>query len=266
MAWLRVLAVVGIYLVVAAAASLVVRRVGGELREMEGRTSGTVLAVGAVANLVVLGATLLFLVAVDDRPIAALGLGFGTRDLAFTATALVLTACSAAAFLATLRAAAGVSVRLSGLPRGGAGKLASSSAVLLIVALQEEVLYRGYVTVNLIVYGAAPVLVAGTLIFTLIHFLTNRVSAPQVASWLVGGLMLGAVYLVTGSLWVVVILHLAMDLTNVLAFGIAGDLALVRLSAPITVRQRMAYRVVSSVVVVAALVAFYGLRLAAQWR
>lgn len=264
--WLRVLAVVGIYLAVAAAASILVRRVGANLRDMKGRTSSVVLAIGAAANLVVLAATLLFLLLVDRRPLGALGLGFGAMELRFTAAAILLVAASAVGFLGVLHRSGAIRVRPAGLPRGGGRRLLSAAAVLLVVALQEEVLYRGYVTVNLIAWGAAEVLVVGTLLFTVIHFLTNRVSAAQVASWLLGGLVLGAVYLVTGSLWVAVGLHFAMDLTNVLALGIAGDLSLVRLSAPISVRQRAAYRAVTALVVVGALVAFYGLRLAPLWQ
>lgn len=52
--------------------------------------------------------------------------------------------------------------------------------VLLIIAVLEKVLYRGYVFLNLHLFGSIVFLGGSTLIFVLIHFLTNRVNLHQI--------------------------------------------------------------------------------------
>lgn len=232
---------------------------------MEGRGSSTVLVIGAVANLVVLAAILLMVALVDRRPLGDLGLGLLGPDAGFTVAAVALTALSARAFLALLQRSRRLVVETRPLPPGSAGRLLTVGAVLLAVALQEEVLYRGYITLDLISHGPVAVLLVSTLAFTVIHFLTNRVSPAQVAGWLLGGLILGWVYLESGSIWVPVALHFAMDLTNVLAFGLAGELSLTRLSRPLTDVNRAVYRVALTALIAATLVGVYGLQVAPRW-
>lgn len=265
MAWVRILAVVAVYLVVALLTSALVSRRGRNLKAMEERSASAVLVIGALANLVVLGVVLLFLVLLDRRPIAALGLGFAGRDALFTIVALLLTLGSAAAFIGLLHRMGRLEAKVKALPEGSLGRLLTLMAVLFVVALQEEVLYRGYVTLNLMQYGAAVVLLVGTLVFTAIHFPTNRVSPAQVASWLFGGLILGWVYLASGSIWVPVVLHFTIDVTNVLVFGVAGDLALARLSRPLSHMDRVLYRAGHVALTGAVLLGVYGFRLAARW-
>lgn len=240
--WLHLAAAIGIYLAAALLASVLVRRVGSDLRSFEGRTSPSVLGVGAGANLLVLGLTLLLLVRWDGRPISDLGVGFTGRDVGFTAAALAATAAASGGFLAWLAHTGRSEVGVKSL--SGGGRLLGASAVLVAVALQEEVLFRGYLTVHLLPLGAPAVLLLTTAAFTAIHFPTNWATPAQVTSWTLGGLMLGFVYLASHSIWVPVILHLATDLTNVLALGIAGEVGWVRLSRPLTARQRAGFRAV----------------------
>ncbi len=264
--WLRIAAVVAVYLAVAAGAAALVRRRGGDLRDVRGRTSHFLLMVGAAANALVLALTLVVLGVWDGRAVSALGLRFDGRDLAFSAAAALVSAGGAAAFVTGLARGRRLGVRARGREVGEGARLAAAAGVLALVAAQEEVLYRGYVTLNLLPFGPGAVLAAGTLIFTAIHFLTNRVTPAQVASWLAGGLLLGCAYLVSGTIWVPILLHLAMDLTNVLVFAITGELSLVALSRPVTVGERAAFRVLSGAATLLLLLAFYGSWLAPRWR
>ncbi len=265
MAWIRIAVAVAVYLVIAMLSSWYINRQGQDLKEMEGRGSTVVMVVGAVANIVVLAAVLLLVLLWDGRPLGSLGLGLSGRGAGFAALAVVLTFASAVIFLAGMQRSTDLEVESRSLPAGSAGRLLTIGAVLLAVAAQEEVLYRGYITLNLMAYGPAVVLVVSTLVFTAIHFLTNRVSPAQVAGWLLGGLVLGWVYLETGSIWVPVALHFAMDMTNVLVFGLAGELSMTRFSRPLTDINRAVYRVAFSVVIGAVLVGVYGLQLAPRW-
>ena len=72
---------VGVYLVTAVASLLVIRRAGGNLKEMGGRSRGIVAAVGTVANLFVLATTLSLFALLDGRELSGLGLAFGTAGL-----------------------------------------------------------------------------------------------------------------------------------------------------------------------------------------
>ena len=77
--WIRIFLAVFAYIVIALLASAIVRKIGQNLKEMEGRTSPQVLFVGAITNLCVLGTTLLLLVFLDKRTISSLGILFRIR-------------------------------------------------------------------------------------------------------------------------------------------------------------------------------------------
>ena len=257
--WLRVLLAVLVFVVVALLASALVRRVGTDLREMQGRTDRKVAIIGLLANLAVLGVVLLMLVVLDGRPLSALGLGFTARDAVVLALVGVLTGVGVLGFLALLQATGRVSVRRSGSGnRGTTLGAVLMLSVLCAVALQEEVLFRGYVTVNLAQLGWVVVGVTSVALFTGVHLLTNRIDGYQVVSWAVGGGVLVMAYLLSGSIWLAVAMHFLIDITNVVAFGIVGQYSLVTLSPALSVRDRAGYRVVSSLAVAVLLLAAYG--------
>jgi hypothetical protein len=103
------------------------------------------------------------------------------------------------------------------------------------------------------------IILASTVIFALIHFLTNRANTSQVISWIVSGLVLVVSYLLSGSIWVPVILHYATDTTNVLVFNITGQSSFIQTTPSVTEGQRAAFRVFYGIVIAAILLAIYGL-------
>ena len=80
-----------------------------------------------------------------------------------------------------------------------------------------------------------------------------------------GGFILGWVYLESGSIWVPVSLHLTMDMTNVVIFGIAGNLAVTKLSRPLNDTDRAIYRAGYVALIAVAVLGVYGLGLAPRW-
>ncbi len=257
--WLHIALAVGLYLIVAVAASLVVKRAGRNLADFSARTSGLVVVVGAIANLLVLAAVLALLVGLDGRPVSDLGLGFTGRDLRLAALGGLGTVALGGAFVGWLRWRGRVEVgpRLFEPPVGGAASLPATLLVLLIVVVQEEVLYRGYVMLALMPYGAGPVLLLSTLIFVAIHFATNRGDLPQTVSWTVGGLVLGGTYLVTRSIWVPIVLHFTSNLTNVIVFGIVGRFSIFSFTRPPTGRDRAVFRVIYGLAILALIAIVY---------
>jgi membrane protease YdiL (CAAX protease family) len=258
--WIRIFLAVFAYIVIALLASAIIRKIGQNLKEMKERTSPRILFIGAIANLCVLGTTLLLLLFLDKRPIRSLGILFSSKDLTFAAIGSVTILILAAAFVGLLKQSGRFQVS-SNKPFKNFSETVNflcGVIVLLIVALQEEVLYRGYITLNLLSFGPAVVIFASTIIFTAIHLLTNRGSFYQILSWLVGGAIFSYVYLITGSIWVPVVLHFITDLTNMLVFNIAGQFSLFEISPSVTARPLASFRVATAVILVAVLLALFG--------
>ncbi len=260
--WLRVgLAVAG-YLVAAVGASMLIKRVGANHKDMAARTGRAVALIGLVTNLLVLGFVLLMVSFVDGRPLGDLGLGVDARDLAVIAVSLVVIAVLAALYLLRLRASGASDVTRRRTAPESAPEVTGGLLVVLVlvaVALQEEVLFRGYLALNLLQYGWAVVALTSTVVFAAIHLVTNRADAAQVTSWLVGGALFVVAYLVSGSLWVAIVLHLAADLTNVVAFGIVGRYTPWTIEPAPSGTWRASYRAVSSAAIALVLLLGYGL-------
>ncbi|MEZ4863703.1 MAG: CPBP family intramembrane glutamic endopeptidase [Caldilineaceae bacterium] len=258
--WLRIFVAVLAYIVLALLAAAAVRRVGSDLKEMAGRTAPQMLLIGAVTNLLVLAITLLLLLFWDRRPLQSLGLAFSSQDLDFTLIGAALIFVLATAFVGLVNQSDRFQVQFHKSLQDSyeIANLVGTLVVLLIVALQEEVLYRGYITLNLLPYGPTVVIIASTLIFAAIHLLTNRGSFAQIVSWIVGGAFFAYLYLITGSIWIPVVLHFVTDVTNMVVFNIVGQYSLFSISPALTTRLRSAFRVVSALILVAILLTFYG--------
>jgi membrane protease YdiL (CAAX protease family) len=132
--------------------------------------------------------------------------------------------------------------------------------VLLIAALQEEILFRGYLTYILKPYSFLMALLGSTLLFTAWHFLTNKVTLYQTIDWLLGGVMLFIVYWLSGSVWVVSLIHFGRNLTNVVVFDIGGTGAVVKYHQPVMPAQKTTYTVAHSLVLLLLALLWYGIQ------
>jgi membrane protease YdiL (CAAX protease family) len=257
--WFHIILALLAYFVFAIGASFIARKVNINLKEMAARTSPKLLLIGLAANLAVLVIILLMVRFLDDKSINSLGLTLSAKDLAFSLSAAIGTVLLAVIYIWLLKITNRFEVIAHRPATGAKGvfNMAGGLGVLLVVAIQEEVLYRGYISMNLVKYGPMFTLMASTVIFLAIHFLTNRISIAQIISWLVSGLVLGMAYLITGSIWVPIIIHFAIDATNVLVFNITGQFSIFTISPVLTEQDRMVYRVVYGITILAPfLVAF----------
>jgi len=208
----------------------------------------------------VFGLVVVLLVFLDKRRPSALGIRFDLKDAGF------LLSASAAAFgtaLVFVAAAARVRqprvhVRRTGIDGRKAVVLAAASVLLLTVALQEETLFRGYIGVNMAMTSPWVVLLVTSVIFTAIHFPTNVASPWQALGWFVSGLLLGASYLLSGSIWIAVGIHFVTDFLNVLVFNVAGKASMYEFEPPLTPAHRTLFRLLQGVVTVCLLILFYG--------
>ncbi len=236
---------------------------------MAARTERTVALIGLLTNLVVLGLVLAMVLVLDQRPLSALGLGLDGVDLALAASSVLAMAALAAIYLISLRAAGrGEITRRSRPERTGLDVTGGMLLTLLlfVVALQEEMLFRGYIALNLLRFGWGVVAVTSILVFTAIHLVTNRADLAQVASWTVGGALFVLAYLVSGSLWVAIVVHFAADLLNVVAFGIVGPYTFWSIEPALSGRWRASYRVVSSAAIALILILGYGIQIDPELR
>ena len=258
--WFHIFAGVLVYIIFALLASFVTRKAGGNLKELSGRTSQLVILIGALTNLLVLIATLLLLAFWVGLPLSDLGLSFRSRDLFVSIIGVAAMAALALALILWLHRTGRSRVRsqppvkdLSGLPGLIVGVL-----VLFIVALQEEVLYRGYITLNLLDSGPFVIILVSTLVFAAIHLLTNQANFYQILSWLISGTVFSYAYLTSGSIWVPIVIHFATDLTNVFVFNIVGQFSFFTITPIPTDRQRAVVRIIYAILLLATLLAFYG--------
>jgi membrane protease YdiL (CAAX protease family) len=261
--WIHILVAYLIYVLIALLTSIIIRGTVGDLKDFSVRNSPRVLVLGGMANLIAMTAILALLVFWDGRPIAALGLGFRSKDALAGFGGLAVTFLLAIVFLLFLKRTQRIKTLDVARPAGSFSQGVSMSiglVVLVTIVLQEEVLNRGYVVLNLLPLGPVGLVLTSTFIFVLIHLLTNRANIYQIISWVVSGLVLVTSYLLSGSIWVPVILHYATDAMNTLVFGITGQYSFFRISPSMTDGQRAAFRVVYAFVMLLLLVSIYGVR------
>lgn len=157
--------------------------------------------------------------ATASRDAATLGFGIEV-DVGFVVAA-ALTAVAVALLIAQLKTAAGAGPDLVDrihrsfgdlvhvLPHNG-NELARFSLLAVTAGIVEETLWRGYLIWYLSTY--MPTLVAALVSvvgFGLAHAYQGRRTVPRIT--LVGGVFTG-IYLLSGSLWLPIVLHGAVDL------------------------------------------------------
>jgi membrane protease YdiL (CAAX protease family) len=258
--YLHILLAVSIYFCFAISATIIARKTGINLKKMAGRTSPRLLLIGTVANLGALISILYLIKKLDGKPINALGLMIQTKDLIFSIVGIIATFGLAVLYIFFLKRGNHFRV-VSHTPIEGmvhAKNLIFGLLVLLLVAGQEEVLYRGYIFLNLDRFSPIAKLILSSLIFVGIHFLTNRVNLHQVLSWLLSGLILGATYWVSGSIWVPILIHFAIDATNIFIFNITGQFSFYKILPELTERDRTGYRVVFGLAMLTFMLVIYG--------
>lgn len=257
--WIRIFLATFIYVFFAVLASVMVQKTGGNLREMKGRTSQRILIIGTIINFFVLASSLLFLTLVDGRAISELGLILSMRDMVFCLVGIVILFAMSLLLVGLLRQSSQFQVWSQKPLKNGSEiyGLTSSIMALFIVAVTEEVLFRGYITLNLLSFGPYIVIFVSTLLFAAVHLLTNRANLYQIMSWILIGAVLSIIYLISGSIWVPIILHFAIDLTNMLVFNITGRFSIFKIVPSVSALHRTMYRVAYIVVLMAVLLAFY---------
>lgn len=102
--------------------------------------------------------------------------------------------------------------------------LACSTIGFLAVAYGEELVFRGYLMRKLqLKYSAFTALIVSSIIFTIMHLANDNLSLMGVFDLFVAGIMLGAIFLYTKNLWMVIGLHFSWNFVQShLGFNVSG--------------------------------------------
>lgn len=104
--------------------------------------------------------------------------------------------------------------------------LVTSFLIFIIVALNEEVLIRGYVLNNLMTkLNKFLALVISAMIFALFHAFNQNASAIPLINIFLAGILLGAAYVYTKNLWFPISIHLFWNFFQgpILGYEVSGN-------------------------------------------
>jgi len=188
-----------------------------------------ILALNEIALFVpAVGAMWLTVRFVDHRPLRSFGIGFVPRwrhdflfGLAVAAGMLAIVMGASYAFgYVNMRWTAG---------QVAAGSLLMTFAVLVLGALNEELVFRGF-PLQVLVEGLGqwPAMIALSLLFGIVHLNNPNASLLGVINTVVAGILLSLAYVRTRSLWMPYAIHLGWNggLGFVFGFALSGlDLA-----------------------------------------
>jgi len=155
----------------------------------------------------------------DRRPLRAFGIGFlphWRRDLLF---GLAMAAGMLAVLIAGCYALGYVSMRWTG-GQVSPGLLIATFSLLLLAALNEELLFRGFPLQVLVEgIGTWPAIIALSLLFGALHLGNPNASVLGILNTVVAGILLSIAYVKTRSLWLPYGIHVGWNVGLGFVFG-----------------------------------------------
>jgi uncharacterized protein len=176
-------------------------------------TGALAFAGTAVLAVAALAAGAILIRTVDERPVAALGIGLSRQTPLHLALGWVLGAAGLAAAAAALYLTGSLRyVAATGSVGGWLLALLTHGAVLAVAALAEEAVFRGY-PFQVLVRATGPVAatVTSSALFALVHANNPEIGVFGLVNIFLAGLMLAIAYLRTLSLWFATAVHLGWN-------------------------------------------------------
>jgi membrane protease YdiL (CAAX protease family) len=102
-----------------------------------------------------------------------------------------------------------------------------SIGLFIIVAVMEEILFRGYILKNLMIsFNKYVALLISSIIFALMHGFNPNMDLLSLTNIFLAGILLGISYIHTKNLWFPIGLHLSWNLfQTILGFNVSGQKA-----------------------------------------
>jgi membrane protease YdiL (CAAX protease family) len=100
-----------------------------------------------------------------------------------------------------------------------------SFMLLAMIAVSEELIFRGYVLRNLMKsFNKWIALFISAVLFSIVHYSNLGIPALGLVNTFLGGLVLGTAYIITRSLWLPIFFHLSWNFIQgpVLGFRVSG--------------------------------------------
>jgi uncharacterized protein len=225
-----VLGKIVLFLILYAVASVFLQAMGLLAMQVPFTDPDAMKSLSTEQNLVIMGLTVIgmFLVVwifrkgIDKKSIKSLGFSFqnGPRSLLY---GLLLAIAIIGGGTLVLYATGHIRLQHAGT---GTASLGVSFLLFILVALNEEIVVRGYVLNTLM--GAMNkylALVISAVLFAAAHSLNPNVSFLGLANIFLAGILLGASYIYTRNLWFPISLHLFWNFIQgpVLGYEVSGS-------------------------------------------
>ncbi len=222
--WLRVVIFLGIWLQIAFGANNITETLQNLLAEKISKEdiAGINLLVLAIINLVAgFIPVFIFRKLIDRRSFASLGFAWkGFQKHAWTGFFAALFILCAGSLILSLSGNLSF-IDIDFYPNG----LSISLLTMIIVAVGEEMIVRGYVLGNLMdSFPKWVALLISATLFSLFHFFNPSFTWLSLVGVFSGGLLLGINYIYTRNLWFGILLHLGWNffLGPILGYPVSG--------------------------------------------
>lgn len=249
---LRVILLLVIALFLTVCTVAVVKLFKIDIKDVKQRTDPRFMSIALLANLLFIFSVYLLLNGLDGKNIQILVFTFTLSDMVYSLLALILTLLTALVFVYGLHLSKNYQVQWAignFIKKEEAGTFLFSLVVVFVAALQEEIMFRGYLSFIFQNYYFFTALMLSSGIFTIWHFIGNKVNKYQAIDWFIGGLLLFYVYIESGSIWVAAIVHFGRNLTNVFVFNIVNKHSFLHWDTPISPKYKSYYIITCSGVI-----------------
>lgn len=235
---LRTALIIVIAFLLTAGTVMVVKLSNIDMKDFHQRTGTKIMVIALMANLLFIFAVYVMMTLMDHHSFLTLGFFFTPKDIIFSMLSLLLTVFLGIIFgIGFIKNQYHWTVN-SFIKQNEVASFLLSFLVLFIAALQEEIMFRGYLSHLFLGLGFLTAGIVSSFLFTIWHFIGNKVNPYQSIDWLLGGLLLFFVYVEAHSIWTAAIIHFSRNLTNVLIFNIAGKHSLLHWDVPISPKQK----------------------------
>ncbi len=257
----RVLLVSVIAVLLSLLANICAKGIGIDIKDIKQRSNPKFLMLAVLFNFLFILAVGVILKFLDNKDITVLNLSISAKSIIFSISALLITLVLAFGYVWVLNKKKIISAKLITIKKLDPYMILIKIlgfSVLFIAALQEEVMFRGYMNSVLNSYGFLYAMIISSLIFMAWHFMTNKVNFFQAVDWFLGGIMLFYVYAASGSIWVIALVHFSRNFANVLVFNIANNNSLVTFEKHVSPFHKTIYTLTLSIVIILFTFVLYG--------
>lgn len=215
-----------------------------DIKDVSQRNGAKFMSIALIGNFSFIIVVYLMMHYLDKKDLFSLGFYITWDNVLLGLIMFVLTVFIALLFVCALQQIGIVKFKIKSKILFGMQEWTTfflSFFVLLLAALQEEIMYRGYFFYIFQGYGMITAMLLSSSLFTVWHLLGNRVNIFQIIEWFVCGILLFYLYYKSHSIWLVTLLHLSRNLTNVFIWNIADKYSFLKFDNPIPPRYKTIY-------------------------